>query len=188
MPPIDSPAERGREIQAALQGLVAAAEAALKSEPPPAQHEHLQTIRRLADDLARLLTDAGVLAAAHEQQAETTGPPAVDWGAALQRTHRNEMLLKEASRLFVAECPRLLEQIDAGLATDNRAQVRRAANKLKSSAGIFAARAAVEAAAQLEQMAEEQTTLELEAAFARLREQAERVVREVQRFVETGVR
>jgi HPt (histidine-containing phosphotransfer) domain-containing protein len=185
----ESPADLGREIQSTLGEIVATTELALQSQLTPPQQDHLHAIRRLAESAVRLLDNAQILPVANRTQSDSVADaPAIDWSAALQRARRNEVLLRETARRFVGECPRLLEQIQAGLADDDRTEVRRVANKLKSAAGIFAARATVEAANELEQIADAQAISDLHAAFRGLREQAEKAVSELQRFVETGAR
>jgi HPt (histidine-containing phosphotransfer) domain-containing protein len=191
MPPTESPANLSRQIQTAVQSIAGTTELALRWELTPAQREQLDSIKRLAEGVLQLLnaSAAGCDTAASPDAAPAAVEAAVvDWSAALKRAHHNEALLREMSRLFVAECPRLLEQIETALAAEDRAQVRRAAGKLKGSAGIFAARDAAEAAAQLDQMADERPVSEMTAVFQTLRERAAKVCHELQRFLETGAR
>jgi len=70
----------------------------------------------------------------------------------LKRVDGDRELLKEVAGIFIEDTPKLLSEIRTAISwTDNKA-LERAAHTLKSSVGNFGAKAAVDAAFQLEQM------------------------------------
>ncbi|WP_435022670.1 response regulator (plasmid) [Tundrisphaera sp. TA3] len=73
-----------------------------------------------------------------------------DRAAALERTGGDEALLREIIGLFIDDCPRLLEEIESAIESDNPARLRRAAHTLKGTAGHFGAEDIVDVAARLE--------------------------------------
>ena len=70
---------------------------------------------------------------------------------ALARVGGDLDLLKEIAALFLEEYPRELDEIRKAVATSNSHMLERSAHGLKGSVANFGARAAVDAAFQLEQ-------------------------------------
>lgn len=62
---------------------------------------------------------------------------------------------KQMALLFLEECPKLLNDIREGLASDDAKQVHRGAHTLKSSADLFGAEVVVDAARRLETLGQE---------------------------------
>lgn len=76
----------------------------------------------------------------------------LDRATALSRVGGDLDLLKEIASLFLEEYPRELDDIHKALATGDAHMLERSAHGLKGSVANFGARAAVDAAFQLEQL------------------------------------
>jgi HPt (histidine-containing phosphotransfer) domain-containing protein len=76
----------------------------------------------------------------------------LDRATALARVGGDLDLLKEIAGLFLDEYPRALDDIHKALTTGDAQTLERAAHGLKGSVANFGARAAVDAAFQLEQL------------------------------------
>jgi HPt (histidine-containing phosphotransfer) domain-containing protein len=76
----------------------------------------------------------------------------LDRATALARVGGDLDLLKEIAALFLDEYPRALDEIHRALATGDARTLERSAHGLKGSVANFGARAAVDAAFQLEQL------------------------------------
>ena len=99
----------------------------------------------------------------------------LDRTVALARVGGDEELLKEIAVLFLEEYPRVLSALHQAVAAGDSKGVESTAHGLKGSVANFGARAAVDAALQLEQMGRAQNLAEvppalntLEAALAAL--------------------
>ncbi|WP_116474892.1 response regulator [Zobellella maritima] len=92
---------------------------------------------------------------AHEprQTAPDGDQPCLDWGGALQNLEGNSALLEELAKLFLEECPKLMQAIDTTSAEGDAVALRRAAHTLKGSAQVIGARALGVAALELETQA-----------------------------------
>ncbi|MCU1336945.1 MAG: rpfC [Bryobacterales bacterium] len=77
--------------------------------------------------------------------------PVLDRAMALARVGGDLELLKEIAALFLDEYPRELENMHKALATGDAKTLEHSAHGLKGSVANFGARAAVDAAFQLEQ-------------------------------------
>jgi two-component system, sensor histidine kinase and response regulator len=93
-----------------------------------------------------------------------------------QRVGGNRQLLRMMVKAFFEECPRLLNELNAALATGDAQRLRRAAHTLKSAVGTFGAREGYELAFRLETMGREEklddaaeARMALEDSIARLR-------------------
>lgn len=75
----------------------------------------------------------------------------LDRAAALARVGGDLELLKEIAALFLDEYPRALDEIHKALASGDSRALEHAAHGLKGSVANFGARAAVDAAFELEQ-------------------------------------
>ena len=76
----------------------------------------------------------------------------VDWDQALSYVGGDEDLLRELIQTFVAECPRWIADLDAGLGRDDAQAVSAAAHPFKNSLSVVGATAAAESANCLEKM------------------------------------
>jgi CheY-like chemotaxis protein len=100
---------------------------------------------------------------------------AFDRAAALAHLGGDADLLGELAELFLADCPRLLADVNAAVAAGNATKIKIAAHTLKGSAAHFGAGSAVEAAQHLE-------TVAGQGKLAEAREAATRLEAELQRF------
>ena len=78
---------------------------------------------------------------------------------------------------FLSDCPRLLGDLRAAIACGDGAALEQAAHSLKGAVANFAAAAAVEAAARLEQMGRARDLAFAEAGLARLEAELEHLNR-----------
>ncbi len=76
----------------------------------------------------------------------------LDLQLALARVGGDKQLLREIAVLFIEECPRAVAEIRAAVASGDAAKLETTAHALKGSVANFAARDAVAAAFDLEQM------------------------------------
>jgi CheY-like chemotaxis protein/HPt (histidine-containing phosphotransfer) domain-containing protein len=76
----------------------------------------------------------------------------VDEAAILSGMDGNRKLLRDLTRIFVADCPKQLVEIKAAIQMGDTERLRRAAHALKGSVGNFGAKKAFETASQLETM------------------------------------
>ncbi len=82
--------------------------------------------------------------------------PVVDWNSALERVGGSVDALQELVELFRQdECPRLTQEIRDAFVNEDAEQMERAAHTLKSSADLFGAPTAFDAARKLEGLAKE---------------------------------
>jgi PAS domain S-box-containing protein len=82
-------------------------------------------------------------------------PPAsndVDWSAALDYVGGDAEMLRDLIEIFLAECPRWLEELRSAIAGNAVGDVKRLAHNLKGSVRLFGAKTAIDAAFLLEQM------------------------------------
>jgi signal transduction histidine kinase/CheY-like chemotaxis protein len=100
-------------------------------------------------------------------------PAPVDQADLLKRLHGDKALAAEIVRLFMQECPRLLEAIRTALDRREVMAVQRAAHSLKGSASTASATGIAEAAALLELLAGDGDTDALEGAWLRLSAEVE---------------
>ena len=77
---------------------------------------------------------------------------AIDWNAAVQHTAGDEELMQKMIDVFLAECPKMLDEARAALAAQDGPRLRRAGHSLKGSCGYFAAPPAYEAAFAIERL------------------------------------
>jgi two-component system, sensor histidine kinase and response regulator len=107
-------------------------------------------------------------------EAKTDATPGLtgawDKRTALERLDGDEKLLDEVIQIFLEETPKLLADLERGLAEGNPEQVERTAHTLKGELGYLGLSAASEKAKDLEQMgrrAELQTAPEVVSALQR---------------------
>jgi HPt (histidine-containing phosphotransfer) domain-containing protein len=120
---------------------------------------------------------ADELYAAVEGPAGGAEEPVWDHDVALRRAGGKPRLLRDLAQILTEEGPRLLGEIRAALADENCPELERAAHTLKSSVGLFGARAAADAAWRLETMGRDQDLAGAEDACAALEGELERLMR-----------
>jgi HPt (histidine-containing phosphotransfer) domain-containing protein len=76
----------------------------------------------------------------------------LDHEVAMARVGGDAELLKELAQLFLEECPRLMTELRQAHQQGDAKQVERTAHGLKGSVANFGAKAAVDAAWQIEQL------------------------------------
>lgn len=109
--------------------------------------------RNLIRLVERRVRKAAKLRARPPQEAEPTSAAEsspIDYKAALGRLGGDESLFRELVKLFGEDAPKLLDDIDAGVAKREEQQVARAAHSLKGLASNFGAQAAIESALEVE--------------------------------------
>jgi CheY-like chemotaxis protein len=100
----------------------------------------------------------------------------VDMDAVMRQLSGDQDLFNEVAQLFLEDCPRRLEGIDAAVASADLGQIRFAAHTLKGSAGNLSAAALVAAATSLEACGSEGRILEAGAAAGQVAIEARRVM------------
>jgi len=104
--------------------------------------------------------------------------PGIDRADLLQRLSGDEQLAADVVRLFVGECPTLVDAVGTALAKCDVDEVKRAAHTLKGSASTAAARGVADAAHSLERLAAEGRIEALDDAWARLSQEATMLLQE----------
>jgi signal transduction histidine kinase/DNA-binding response OmpR family regulator/HPt (histidine-containing phosphotransfer) domain-containing protein len=102
-------------------------------------------------------------------------PPPLDRAGAIERLGGDEGLFDEVAELFLADAPKLLEEIRAGLSEQDAARVRRAAHTLKGSAGYVGGGPASTAALALETIAATGKLAAAHESFCRLESEIDRL-------------
>jgi two-component system sensor histidine kinase/response regulator len=110
----------------------------------------------------------------------------VDRAELMERLGGNVQLIRNLVRLFLADCPRMLTEIQAAAASRDAQALERAAHALKGSAGNFAAHRAVEAARQLELMGRDANLEGAAAACTTLQQEIARLVPVLEALAEAG--
>jgi CheY-like chemotaxis protein/HPt (histidine-containing phosphotransfer) domain-containing protein len=110
------------------------------------------------------------LAGLPPEVAEGVPPPSdvFDWQVALKNLSGQWTPLRELMRVFLDECPKLMDQIRAAVLTGQAAKLRIGAHTLRSSASYFAARRVGHAAERLEQIGKSGNLTDAPAALAEL--------------------
>ncbi|MCY3770479.1 MAG: response regulator [Gemmatimonadetes bacterium] len=161
-------------LYAAVEGVPAGSGAVSGEAAPPAAH-------RDAAPSAAVSAPSGEEAAAQPPDAATqaaaTDSAVIDWEQAVTRFGGDEGVMLELAGLFVAECPGLKSAIRDAISSGNAADLRLHAHTLKGSAGVFLARATVNAAQRLEQMGREGSLDGAEEAWTALTVELERLTR-----------
>ncbi len=131
---------RARELYDAVESAAEASAASSQAAPSAASPAHGASPAR--DSIAAPSADS--------VQAVPDTTPALDPAEALEQTGGSMEMFRDLVELFSEECPKLMGEIRESIARSDAAALRGAAHTLKGSAGIFAARAAEGAAAELE--------------------------------------
>jgi signal transduction histidine kinase/DNA-binding response OmpR family regulator len=111
-------------------------------------------------------------------EAKPATTPPIDRNDLLRRLYGDEQLASDIVRLFVGECPTMVDAVGSALARRDVEQVRRAAHTLKGSASTAAAHGVADAARRLEKLAAEGRVDALEDAWALLSKQATMLLQE----------
>ena len=96
----------------------------------------------------------------------------IDRDELLQRLYGDEQLAADVVRLFVDECPTMVDAVGSALAQRDVEQVRKAAHTLKGSASTAAAHRVADAARTIERLAAEGHLDALDEAWAQLSKEA----------------
>ncbi|CAN5906683.1 hypothetical protein BH23GEM7_BH23GEM7_01990 [soil metagenome] len=117
---------------------------------------------------------AGAAAGAIKETAMDQQP--LDWQEAISRVGGSEATLRDVAELFVAEAPKMMQEIRAAIDGGAHADLRRTAHTLKGSAAVFVAQPAVDAALRLEKLGEAGESAGVEEAWTMLEAEIERLV------------
>jgi CheY-like chemotaxis protein len=101
----------------------------------------------------------------------------LDGRALLTQVDGNVRLLGKLTRLFLADCPKMLSRIQLAMASRDAQALQQAAHALKGSIANFAARDAVDAALKLEMMGRRKKLAGVEDAYLRLKQEIKRLQR-----------
>ncbi len=99
----------------------------------------------------------------------------IDWQAALESVGGDQGVLREMVNLFLAEYPGWVSALGRAIASRDAGQVKRAAHTLKGALSTLGARAAFDAALELEAMGRANDLSGVDDAFHALREALERL-------------
>ena len=94
---------------------------------------------------------------------------AIDLEIALSRIPGGMVAVRELAGLLAEECPRLLEEIRAGIEIGEAARVKLGAHTLKGSADVYGARRVVAVSRRLELLGEADQLDSAQEAFVELR-------------------
>src|SRR5262249_54995949 len=104
-----------------------------------------------ADQLLEAIDNLGLGASQHGPTPHSEAQP-FDRAATLARVDGDMGVLREMVSLFLDQCPRLVEEIEASIAAEDGDRLKLAAHTLKGSVGAFNCDAAYELAQQLERI------------------------------------
>jgi two-component system sensor histidine kinase/response regulator len=117
---------------------------------------------------------------------ESNDEPVLDWKQALAQVGGSVDLLRDLAAMFLAEHPGWMSQLGEAVACSDVAQVKRLAHTLKGSLGLFGARAAFDAARELEAMARSGDLTGSTSTYAALQTGLQSVQPVLARFVASG--
>jgi response regulator RpfG family c-di-GMP phosphodiesterase len=106
----------------------------------------------------------------------------VDEAAILAGMDGNFKLLRDLTRIFLADCPKQLAEIKVAIQKRDAERLRRAAHGLKGSVGNFAAKRAFETAGQLETMGKNGNLDAAQGACAALESELSQLTRELKKL------
>jgi signal transduction histidine kinase/DNA-binding response OmpR family regulator len=119
------------------------------------------------------------------REAETAG--VVDETLLRERVDNDEQLLQELTELFRLDCPRLLQQIEEAIASQDPRALELAAHALKGAVGTFAAKPAFDAALTLETMGRDNQISGANRAYKLLATEIDRLQSALATIVGAGV-
>jgi two-component system, sensor histidine kinase and response regulator len=99
----------------------------------------------------------------------------INWDEALVHTGGDRDLMRTMIDVFLAESPRMLEEVNQALAARDASRLRRAGHSLKGSCGYFAAKNAYDAAFHVEELGEAGDFSAATSAIDELRTQIDRL-------------
>ncbi|MCA9007662.1 MAG: response regulator, partial [Planctomycetaceae bacterium] len=156
---------------------------------------HLNTAEALTEEIPILeLNEEGdaVNAADHnsitgqsEQSDDRDTENIIDWQQAMEKSEIPAEALNELGQIFLTEAPKLLSEIREALKDNDAKSLRRAAHTLKSSAALFEAHPAAEAAYKLELMGKEKKLSEAREALENLDREFDRLLPAVADHIES---
>jgi HPt (histidine-containing phosphotransfer) domain-containing protein len=111
----------------------------------------------------------------------TDGHEIVEWDEALRRVDGSRETLAELVDIFLEQWPQMMDEIEKGVARQDRELLRRAAHTLKGSASIFSAQPVARAAGRLSKMAQSDDLDDADQALRELQDEMERLVPVLQR-------
>ena len=120
-----------------------------------------------------------------EELYEPATMPVINWQQAMEKSEIPAEALNELGQIFLTEAPRLLSEIREALKDNDAQTLRRAAHTLKSSAALFEAHPAAEAAQKLEMMGKEKKLSEAREALENLDREFERLLPAVVDHIES---
>jgi CheY-like chemotaxis protein/HPt (histidine-containing phosphotransfer) domain-containing protein len=106
----------------------------------------------------------------------------VDEAAILSGMDGNRKLLRDLTRIFVADCPKQLVEIKAAIQMGDAERLRRAAHALKGSVGNFAAKKAFATAGQLETMGKNGNLDAAQGTYVALEGELSQLIRELKKL------
>ena len=113
----------------------------------------------------------------------------IDEAAILEGMDGNRKLLRDLTRIFLADCPKQLAEIKSAIDMGNAERLRRAAHALKGSVGNFAAKRAVAIASQLEALGKTGNLDAAQGAYVTLEDELSQLTRELNKLItNSGVR
>lgn len=142
--------------------------------------------QQLYNVIDEVMRDA-VPAAPTDQSPGSTQVRAFDRAHALRQVEGDRELLQNMIDAFSRQAPRLLQDLQAGLAERNSQSVERAAHKLKSSIGNFGAAQAVEAALRLEILGRDGKLADADSTYADVETAVNNLLRELDQLTTEGV-
>ena len=110
-----------------------------------------------------------------QEAPELVASEVVDEAALLARVEGDTQLLREIVSLFMAECPKMIDQARKALMDRDAKALERASHALKGTIGNFAAEHAYEAAQKLEMLARAGEWVGADVMFRDLEAQVERL-------------
>jgi HPt (histidine-containing phosphotransfer) domain-containing protein len=133
--------------------------------------------------LVKSSTWEGEMAVSSEQD---TAQGAWTATALLARVGGDTEIARELVRLFINECPRMLEAVRNSVASRSAQEIRRSAHLLKGSVCNFTETGAASAALELEYIGREDRVDDAPAALARLEQELQALLPQLEAF-ETSV-
>ena len=100
----------------------------------------------------------------------------VDWDAAMERVGGSDEVLTDMVRLFLEECPKLMDAVRRAMADSNARELQRAAHTLKGAADVFSAKRVVDAAWQLETIGRDGDLADAGRAWSVLQREVDRLI------------
>jgi two-component system sensor histidine kinase/response regulator len=122
------------------------------------------------------------MAVSTEQQETRTSDATWDATALLARVGGDAEIARELVRLFIDECPRMLEGVRNSVASRSAAEIKRAAHLLKGSVSNFTETGAAAAALALELIGREDRVDDAPRALVALEQELEALLPQLRQF------